>query len=81
MKTMLITIQSIVGGFFNVKIKPVVGSTFYREFTPEAFHEYVMDLDFHCEVKGYQYKIIIPDNIKKLCAQWLQSQASSEASE
>jgi hypothetical protein len=74
---MLITLQTIQNGFFKCKIKPIVGASYHREFTAEALHEYLMGIDFYCETKGYQYKFIVPDAIKKMAGHWLESLATT----
>lgn len=71
--TMIVTLKSIKNGYFKVHIKRPFDDSYYKEFTAESLHEYLQAIDFYCETKGYQYKFIVPDAIKKMVGHWLEN--------
>lgn len=75
--TIIVTIKSIQNGFFKVHIKRPFADSHYREFTAEVLYEYLQAVDFYCETKGYQYKFIVPDAIKKVATSFLEAWAKT----
>ncbi|WP_028532714.1 MULTISPECIES: hypothetical protein [Bacteria] len=67
MDSMIVTLKNRTKeGFFKVEIKPVIGEKYFREFSDEALQQYIFDCEAYCEYKGYQFKFIIPTQIKQL---------------
>lgn len=52
---MIVTLESIEDGFCKVRIKPEIGTAYYREFSKAALSEYVEDARNYCEYKGYEF--------------------------
>lgn len=52
---MIVTLESIEDGFCKVRIKPEVGTAYYREFSKAGLDEYVVEVQNYCEYKGYEF--------------------------
>lgn len=76
---MIITLKNKTKeGFFKVEIKPVIGERYHREFSAEALQQYIFDAEAFCEYKGYQCKFIIPNHIRKMCQNMIESLIKQE---
>lgn len=65
-------------GFLKVEIKPVIGERYFREFSAEALTQFLLDAESYCEWKGYDFKFIIPNHVRKLCQNMIESLIKQE---
>ena len=52
---MIVTLESVKNEMYKVKIKPEIGSAYYKEFNKKSLQDYVKEAKSYCENKGYEF--------------------------
>jgi hypothetical protein len=53
--TMIVTLENVKDEMCKVKIKPEIGSSYYKEFNKKSLQDYVEKAKSYCEIKGYEF--------------------------
>ena len=66
LNNLIITLVSMNQGLYKLKIKPVTGETYYKDVEAEKLYDFLMYMDYYCDVKGYTFHWIIPETIRHM---------------
>jgi hypothetical protein len=53
--TMIVTLESVKDEMCKVKIKPEIGSSYYKEFNKKSLQDYIEEAKSYCGTKGYEF--------------------------
>lgn len=67
----IITLKSVNKGIFNLKIKRETGQIEYKSIEHEKVFDFIQSYETFAEVNGFRMLFIVPDTIKKMCAEWI----------
>lgn len=70
---MIITLKSINKGVFKIMVYPENQKPYMKDFSAEGLHDFLTAVDFSCESTGSKYKFVVPNHIKKVVGNWLES--------
>ena len=75
---MILTLVSMNQGLHKLKIKPVIGTTYFKEIEADKLQDFLTACEFYCEANGYNFHWIIADQVKKVVKKGLESLAMND---